>query len=62
MPVLPEWGPALLTHLPDAAQQHTTCYGDALAAIKLNASFDWSTWIGGLLKDGIITIPDPAGE
>ena len=62
VPVLPEWGPKLLEHLPYTAHEPTFCFGDAVAALKLDPSYDWATWIGGLLRTRAITIPNPDGD
>lgn len=63
VPVLPEWGPTLLARLPyDAYDDNLNTYGDAVAALKLKPEFAWADWIGDLLKQGAITIPNPEGE
>ena len=62
VPVLPEWGPYLLEHLPYTAHEPTFCFGDAVAALKLDPNYDWATWIGGLLRTRAITIPNPDGD
>ena len=61
VPVLPEWGPTLLNRLPDDAHDYAFCFGNAVAALKLNPDYDWATWIGKLLRNGAITIPNPEG-
>ena len=62
VPVLPEWGPKLLERLPYDAHEPTFCFGDAVAALKLNPEYDWATWISGLLRTRSITIPNPDGD
>ncbi len=57
VPVLDEWGPALLTHLPPDAKQSVECHGDAVAALLLKPEFKWHDWISSLLKHNIISIP-----
>ena len=42
VPVLPEWGPYLLAHLPNDAHEPGFCFGDAVAALKLNPAYDLS--------------------
>ena len=52
----------LLERLPDDAHEQTFCFGDAVAALKLNPEYDWATWISGLLRTRSITIPNPDGD
>jgi hypothetical protein len=62
VPVLPEWGPALLDDLPASAHEYVACYGDAVTALKLNPDYDWADWIGRMLRRGQLTIPQLEGE
>ena len=62
VPVLPEWGPKLLERLPYDAHEPTFCFGDAVAALKLDPDYDWVAWISGLLRTRSITIPNPDGD
>ena len=48
--------------LPDDAHEQTFCFGDAVAALKLNSEYDWATWISGLLRTRSITMPNPDGD
>ena len=59
VPVIPEWGPTLLAKLPSDAHEALTCYGDVVYAYLLSETYDYGAWITGLMRQGLLTIPQP---
>lgn len=59
VPVIPEWGPTLLEKLPSDAHEALTCYGDVVYAYLLSETYDYAAWITKLMRQGLLTIPQP---
>lgn len=59
LPIPRQWGATLWKELPEGSYTSMTRWGEVVAAIRLEQSFNWQDWVTGLMRTKRLKIPAP---